>query len=53
MIFEYLKKFKYASRKGIDLLVVGKLSDVLSNKQKSWQHPYKNEEKGDDCKWEK
>ena len=34
MILEYLKKFKQASRHDIDLLIIDKLSEVLTNKQK-------------------
>ena len=34
MIIEYLKKFKQASRQDIDLLIMDKLSDVLTPKQK-------------------
>ena len=34
MILEYLKKFKQASRHDIDLLIIDKLSEVLTDKQK-------------------
>lgn len=34
MIIKYLKKFRYASRRDIDSLIINKLSDVLSPKQK-------------------
>lgn len=34
MIFKYLKKFKSASRHDIDALIIDKLSDVLTEKQK-------------------
>ena len=34
MILEYLKKFKQASRHDIDILIIDKLSEVLTDKQK-------------------
>lgn len=34
MILEYLKKFKQASRHDIDLLIIDKLSNILTEKQK-------------------
>lgn len=34
MIIKYLKKFKQASRRDIDILIMDKLSDVLTEKQK-------------------